>query len=277
MKIAYGQIAIEFDTPEKNYQKAEQTIRKLASHGPDLIVLPEFILGSPTLPQIENFTSSYKEEYLHKFQALAKELNVNLVPGSLAIRSNTSTGLPLRNVAYFIGRSGEVEGSYQKKNVWHSERPLFEKGHEPHTVFNTEFGKVGMLLCWDLMFPEAFKEFSKQDVHLVVIPSFWVDGDAGAASEWNKDCEKLFLQHGVITRAFETNAVVVYVNVGANIGQSQVCLPLIGQKEAKVVEDNGKGDVLAIVEIGDDWQKVLKDAESVYKIREDMGQDDWHY
>lgn len=132
--------------------------------------------------------------------------------------------------------------------------------------------------------PEAFKQLSKQHIDLLVIPSYWLGADGGALGlTHNPNCEALFLQTALTTRAFESCAAIVYVNAGGPvddgfIGCSQVALPMVGVKNGVLL---GAEDKPAVVDLGSDeetgWKKVVKDAEEVYKIREDMGRDDWHY
>ena len=55
----------------------------------------------------------------------------------------------------------------------HPERPhLAATPHEPHVVFDTPFGPMGLLICWDLSFPEAFRELIAQGAKMIVVPTF---------------------------------------------------------------------------------------------------------
>jgi hypothetical protein len=61
------------------------------------------------------------EIYLKKFQALANEYEICIVPGTIVERheEETSEEFQLMNVAYFIGNKGEIIGKYVKKNLWY--------------------------------------------------------------------------------------------------------------------------------------------------------------
>lgn len=55
----------------------------------------------------------------------------------------------------------------------HPERPyLSSSHHDPHLVLDTPIGRVGMLICWDLAFPEAFRELIAQGAKIIIIPTF---------------------------------------------------------------------------------------------------------
>lgn len=63
--------------------------------------------------------------------------------------------------------------SYRKKNIWHPERPhLTSSGLERHTAVDTPIGRVGMLICWDLAFPEAFRELIADGAEIIILPTF---------------------------------------------------------------------------------------------------------
>src|SRR6266702_2238894 len=67
---------------------------------------------------------------------------------------------------------------YEKVNLWLPERSYITPG-EQITVFNTVYGRVGLIICWDLMFPEVFRSMVNQDVDMVICPSYWCFEDAG--------------------------------------------------------------------------------------------------
>jgi predicted amidohydrolase len=79
----------------------------------------------------------------------------------------------LYNTAYFISNTGAILGRYRKKNIWHPEREyLTSSAMERHEVFDTPIGKVGLLICWDLAFPEAFRELISAGAEIVVVPTY---------------------------------------------------------------------------------------------------------
>lgn len=55
----------------------------------------------------------------------------------------------------------------------HPEKDYLHPGDEDHSVFQTDYAKTGMLICWDLAWPEAFRALMKQDVELVICPTYW--------------------------------------------------------------------------------------------------------
>ncbi|WYZ35581.1 hypothetical protein EsH8_X_000228 [Colletotrichum jinshuiense] len=290
-KIALIQMHPKVVAPEENFAKAESYIRSAAAQGCSLAVLPEYHLTS-WIPDHPEFVPSCIKSgaYLEKYRALARELGVSIVPGTIVEPSGEGDDLDLLNVAYFIGPDGAVLGRYQKKNLWHNERPHLTKGPEPHGAFDTPLGRAGMLVCWDLAFPEAFRELIRDGARIIVCPAFWMSdeykraGPDGAEEVVNPDSEKVFLENVMVTRAFENTAAVVLVNAGGPgggvetrddgkvmryCGVSQVAMPLVG-----ALGKLGAEEAMSVVEVD---LGLLDVAEDSYKVREDMRKEGWHY
>lgn len=269
----------------ENFAKAESYLREAKSRGADIAMLPEFHLTG-WAPDHADFLPATRESatYLPKYQALAAELDMNIVPGTIcephdlsSPDSNTHVE-ELRNMAHFLAaKTGAVLNSYQKKNLWHPERPhLTSSGTSPHVAFDTPLLhadgrplRAGMLICWDLAFPEAFRELVAGGAELVLVPSFWYLSDAGdEGAALNPDAEKLFLESTTVARAFENTAAVAFCNAG---GASCVAMPILGQLGGSI----GVGEERVEV-VGVDLD-VLRVAEENYKIRMDLRGEAWHY
>ena len=104
---------------EQNFNKAASYIRSAAAQGVELVVLPEYHLTN-WVPKDPNFLSLCEqwEIYLKKYQNLAKECKICIVPGTIVERQNGAEEDQLLNVAYFIDQTGEIIGKYIKKNLW---------------------------------------------------------------------------------------------------------------------------------------------------------------
>ena len=230
------------------------------------------------MPEDPSFRSSCAESapYLEKYRELAKSLGICIVPGTTI----ETQGDSLQNVAYFISSTGEISGRYQKKNLWHpARRHLVSSAHEPHRAFDTPLGRVGLLICWDLAFPEAFRELVADGAEMICVPSFWTMKDVSDEGyELNPDGEAVFLNSAIVARAFENTGAILFVNAGGPpakgektnyAGLSQVGLPHVGSSGRL-----GRAEGMSIVDLD---MNVLKIAEDNYKVREDMKAEGWHY
>lgn len=281
MKIAVIQLnAVPLDS-ESNFARASQFIRSASLQGAELAVLPEYHLTA-WAPESEKFAElcGQGKHYLEKYQELAKELSICIVPGTIVQRVKDNQGNEiLLNVAYFLGKNGEILGEYTKKNLWHAERGhLTSSGRDEHKAFETPFGfKAGMLVCWDLAFPEAFRHLILQGAKLIIIPSYWNLSDCSEEGlAYNPNSEGLFLDSTLISRAFENTCAIVFCNIGGPsgasdyAGRSQVTMPFIGPLAR--LGSGAEGVLLVDLDMN-----ILEHAERNYKVRADLARSDWHY
>jgi predicted amidohydrolase len=264
-KIAVVQFAINQLNHQQNLARAEQFIAEASTEN-DLIVFPEdFILG-PLNGKSEY--ADYDGRYVKVFQKLASKYHIDIVPGSIIEGDSTR----LFNTTYYIDRSGEIQGRYRKVNLWLPERSYITPGSNV-TVFDTRFGRVGLIICWDLMFPEVFRAMVKQKVEIVICPSYWCYEDAGKGIIHDPYSEVKLVNALCIARAFENEIVLVYANAAGRvtteentetlIGQSQVTVPFKG---ALALIDHNHEEMFHVLVNKD----ILRDAEKAYEIRKDL-------
>lgn len=265
LKIALVQFQIDPLSPEANLKKAERFI-EVASPENDLIVFPEDFIAGPLNGR--NEFADYDSRYVRRFQRLAAKYKIDIVPGSIIEGDDAA----LYNTTYYIDRGGEILGRYRKVNLWLPERSYITAGNKV-SVFATRFGKVGLIICWDLMFPEIFRTMVREGVEIVICPSYWCFEDAGIGLKHNRMSEVKLVNALCVSRAFENEIALVYVNAAARlahegatdtlIGQSQVTVPFKG---AIALMDHNQEEML-FVEINTD---ILRDAEEAYEIRSDL-------
>ena len=265
LRIAVVQFAIDKYNSQRNLARAEQYIAE-ASKTHDLIVFPEDFLLGPLNGKREYV--DFEGKYIKIFQKLASKYHIDIVPGSI-IEGDT-TGL--FNTCYYIDRSGEILGRYRKVNLWLPERSYITPGNNI-SVFDTRFGRVGLIICWDLMFPEVFRAMVKEKVEIVICPSYWCYEDAGKGMLHDPDSEVKLVNALCITRAFENGIVLVYANAAGRfisndntetlIGQSQVTVPFKGVLQSL----SHNREEMFSQEID---TSILNDAEEAYEIKEDL-------
>ncbi len=265
VNIAVVQFAIQQFAPEENLAKAEQFIKEVADKA-QIIVFPEDVVTGP-LNGRRKF-ADHQGRYIKHFQQLALSYGIDVVPGSI-IEGN---GDDLYNTTYYIDKTGAIKGKYRKVNLWHPERTYIKTGNE-FSVFDTAYGKIGLIICWDLMFPEAFRAMVRQGVEIVICPSYWCFEDAGIGLQYDANAEIKLVNALCVARAFENEIVLVYANAAEStktrpakeslIGQSQICVPFKGAM--KIL--NHTSEEIFMQEIDTD---ILKDAEISYKIRQDL-------
>ncbi|KAL4904420.1 hypothetical protein BDW74DRAFT_30637 [Aspergillus multicolor] len=287
-RVAVIQWSIKNLAVEHNHSTACEYIRSAAAQGAELAVLPEYHLfgWAPEDPLFAE-QASQTTKYLEAYQALARELDICIVPGTLVEKhphpdsslspedqDGDKDAYVLYNTAYFISNTGAILGRYRKKNIWHPEREyLTSSGTEKHEAFDTPIGKVGLLICWDVAFPEAFRELIAAGAEIVVVPTYWGRYDANPdALKHNSNSEALFLDSVLTARCYENTCGIIFANVSGEeqfLGMSRVVLPVVGPV-AKMGNEEG-------VLVTDMNMDLVRIAEENYKVRMDIKKEGWYY
>lgn len=174
VKVSAVQMKMTWDI-ESNLQKAEDLVREAASQGANIILLPEFF-QSPYFMQIQNY--DYFElaqdvndsSYIRRFQSLAKELNI-VLPFSFFEKA----GNVFFNSLVMIDATGEVVDLYRKTHIpdghCYQEKFYFSPGDTGFKVFETQFGKLGVGICWDQWFPETARSLALMGAEILFYPT----------------------------------------------------------------------------------------------------------
>lgn len=170
-KLALVQMECEFKNVKHNVEKATAYIKEAAANGADLICLPEsFNVGyfGYDVPTMKTFAETLDGFTITKMKDLAKNLKVHLIA---PIMFATTDG-ECENTAVFIDDEGEVIGTYSKTHPVGDERKYLQRGKE-YPVWDTKLGKIGILICYDVCFPEASRILALKGAELVIVPSAW--------------------------------------------------------------------------------------------------------
>lgn len=171
LHAALIQADLIFGALEHNLQKLEELIRSAAAQGAELICLPESCNIGYRDSDIRRMAQEMSEPIngvtLTRMKQLARALKIYLIV-PLFLRINGGC----ENAAVLISCMGETVGSYSKTHLTASERSWLRAGNE-YPVFDTKFGKLGMLICNDVGWPEAARLLAVQGAEILVLPSAW--------------------------------------------------------------------------------------------------------
>lgn len=160
------------DKPAQFAKLIEQAAQKKA----DLVVLPESITVYGTKLPYAECAEPIPGPSTNYFGELAKKHNLYIVVGLYERAQHL-----VYNVAVLIGPDGKIVGKYRKVTLPRGE---IEKGVTPgneYPVFQTRFGKVGMMVCYDGFFPEVARELSKNGAEVIAWPVWGCNPMLGAA------------------------------------------------------------------------------------------------
>lgn len=155
-----------------NAEHAVEAAGRAVAQGADVVVLPEL---ATTGYSFENRAEAYAHaepvpdgDTVRMWEAFAAEHGVHVVAG-LAERD----GVRLYDTAVLVGPDGYV-GRYRKTHLWYREKLWFTPGDEGFPVFETPIGRIGLLICWDIWFPEVPRLLAQQGADLICSVNNWV-------------------------------------------------------------------------------------------------------
>ncbi|MEE4258760.1 MAG: bifunctional GNAT family N-acetyltransferase/carbon-nitrogen hydrolase family protein [Bacteroidales bacterium] len=154
-------------------QQAEFFVDAVSGYRSDFALFPEFF-DAPLMaennhlsePEAIRELAKHTSSVIQKFSELAISYNINIISGSLPEIQNNR----LYNVGYLCKRDGTVE-RYEKLHVTPDEVKVWgmEKGRQLK-VFDTDCGKIGILICYDVEFPELSRLLADEGMDILFVP-----------------------------------------------------------------------------------------------------------
>lgn len=176
VKVACLQMDVKIGNIDENINKSVSMINEAADNGAVLIVLPEmansgynFNNKEEAIQLAENLNDS---KSVKAWSKAAQDRNVYIVAGITEIH-----GADLYNSAVLIGPEGLI-GKYRKLHLWEEEFLWFEPGNLGLPVFHTPIGRIGIVICYDMWFPELYAILAAQGADIVCVPTNWVTIDS---------------------------------------------------------------------------------------------------
>ena len=201
--IALGQMTCQVGNKRKNLEAMEKRVKQAKKIGAELIAFPELSLTGYTVRDraYELAESVPKGDSVREIERIAKNEDIHIVFG--VIERSARTSAVLHNSAVLVGPKGYV-GKYQKMYLpTHSvfeEKRYFRPGYQTN-VFKTEVGKIGMIICYDIYFPEITRLLSLRGANLIICISA------------SPSVRRGFFETLTAARAIENGVFLAYVNL----------------------------------------------------------------
>ncbi|MDO6544020.1 bifunctional GNAT family N-acetyltransferase/carbon-nitrogen hydrolase family protein [Photobacterium sanguinicancri] len=251
--------------------QAEFFVSSLSGYQADFALFPEFfnapLMGlRPEHNSVEaiRFLSEFTDEIKRRFSHLAVTYNINIISGSMPELKNDR----LYNVSYLLHRDGSIDEQYKIHITPHEQRDWVIDGGDKVKVFETDAGRVGILICYDAEFPELGRMLAEQGVQIMFVP-FWTDTKNGY----------LRVRLCAQARAIENEC---YVAIGGSIGnlprvnnvdiqyaQSAVFSPsdIYFPHDATITEASPNTEMIIFADVELDKLKYLNTEGSVTNLR----------
>lgn len=174
VKIMGVQFTPEPGNKEANLNKVKQLIEENIWYKPDLIVLPEVFNSSVVhkffQPLSESIPGGVTTDF---FSGLASKYKTNIVAGSFIEHCDDEK---CRNTSVVFNRNGDIVGKYSKIHMFSyfgSKECEYVSTGDSAVIVETDFGKVGLSICYDLRFPELYRTMAYGGAELIVCPAAW--------------------------------------------------------------------------------------------------------
>jgi predicted amidohydrolase/GNAT superfamily N-acetyltransferase len=188
-------------------QQAEYFVDAVSGYRCDFALFPEFF-NAPLMAKYNHLSepeairklADYTDEIVNRFSDLAISYNINIITGSMPqVRDNA-----LYNVGHLCRRDSTIE-SYEKMHVTPDEAKVWGlQGGNQLKAFDTDCGKIGVLICYDSEFPELSRLLADEGMDILFIP-FLTDTQNGFSR----------VRHCAQARAIENEC---YVAIAGSVG-----------------------------------------------------------
>jgi len=170
VRIALIQMKVVYGEPQTNLKAAGAKIREACEHDPDILVLPEMWNAGYALTDIADTADKNGSPCAQTVAGWAREYAVNIVGGSVADRRDGKT----YNTSYIFDKNGSEAAVYSKTHLFGlmDEGSYLTPGTE-RAQFMLDGVKCGVIICYDLRFPELSRALALEGIKILFVPAQW--------------------------------------------------------------------------------------------------------
>ena len=248
-KIAVVQMKADTDK-KNNLKKILKYISQAASKGSALCTFPEFMMcytpSSQSAKELADIAEKISGEFVSSISEAAKQNSIQVV-GTLYEKSPKPNRV--YDTSFLLDKNGKLISKYRKIHLYDAlgfkESAKLYPGSSITKPVKTNAGKMGMMICYDLRFPEMSRMLASSGSEILVVPSAWVKG-------------KMKEEHWLTinkTRAIENGCYVISPDQVGNVycGRSLVVDPY-----GKILLDMKKREGIGVVNISLDEVKQVR-------------------
>lgn len=226
---------------EENLKAAIRYIRKAKAKNCELVAFPEFLMVfSPkgqNASKLAKLAEPIDGEFTSSLQKAAKDNTISVVA---TIYEKSGIKNRVYDTALLIDKNGKLSSVYRKLHLYDAfgfkESRKLAKGKELVKPVKTNVGNLGMMICYDIRFPEMSRMLALMGANVLVLPSAWVQGEM-KVEHW---------QTMLKARAIENGCYVLAPDQVGNIyvGHSMAVDPF-----GRIIVDMGERKGLEVVDI----------------------------
>lgn len=170
-RLAVAQVPLDIDDPTGTWSSVVAAVERAAAAGADLVVLPELVSTGATFANAAEATDRAETltgPTVTALRGLSARHGVVLAAGF-----DETSGLDRPYNSAVLVDGGEVIAHYRKTHLWDREKVLFTSGDQPPPVVGTRVGRIGLVVCYDLEFPEVTRRLARQGAQIIAAPANW--------------------------------------------------------------------------------------------------------
>ena len=207
MKIALYQGAGKPARVEENLAIIHDKALSAADQGADLIIFPELFLSGYNIGQtVQDLAQQSDGPACQQASQIARKANIAILYGY-----PERLDADLYNSALLIDRKGISRANYRKAHLYGSYEKSFFKAGDTLLIAELEVLNIGILICYDVEFPEAVRALTYAGADLIAVPTALMEDYCRVA------------EHIVPARAYESEIYVAYVNRCGSEGDTVYC------------------------------------------------------
>jgi predicted amidohydrolase len=171
LRVAAAQVAIDVDAPDATWRGAVELLERAVSDGADHVVLPELVTtgsGFADAAEATRRAEPVTGPTVTALQELSADHGIVLAAGF-----NETSGLARPYNSAVVLDRGTLLTCYRKTHLWDREKLLFTPGDQPPPVVQTSVGRIGLMVCYDLEFPEVTRRLALDEAQILVAPANW--------------------------------------------------------------------------------------------------------
>lgn len=165
LKVAVIQPNVKANNYVHNLTSVINMIDTCAAEGAKLINIPEAFATSLNLPNVKELAQKNDGEICTKLIDKAKEHSVYIIAGFIEEDDDK-----IYSTSVLVNPRGEIQGKYRRRFIYDLEKHFIAKGNEV-CIVDTDIAKIGIIMGYDVNFPEATKELFYQKVEIIVCPA----------------------------------------------------------------------------------------------------------
>lgn len=163
--VSVAQLAPKLGDKQYNYEQIKKTILDAKQEKSRLVVFPElFLSGYSVGNQLEELAETIDGPYMKKIKELCRKHEINTI---ISYPEDGGNGTYYISSS-FIDEQGDVLGTYRKVHLFDAEKNYFTAGSS-FEVIDTPLGSIGMMICFDVEFPEIARALALRNVDFIVI------------------------------------------------------------------------------------------------------------